>query len=68
MSFTFLLSRDDPATLVREYLTSHIRYDFGEPERQAMETFLRSAAGLGLLEWRADLSYLEEPAVAGQES
>ena len=61
-------NRNLPASRVREYLTSHIRYGFGDIERQAMEIFLRSAAGLGLIEWRADLSYLEEPAVAGQES
>jgi len=61
-------NRNLPAGLVREYLTSHVRFDFGDREREAMETFLRSAAGLGLIEWRADLSYLEEPAVAGQGS
>ena len=54
--------------LTRRYLTEYISYDFGPVEQRSLDTFLRAAADLGIVEKMPELSYLEAPAVAGQTS
>jgi len=54
--------------LTHRYLTEYISYDFGPVEQRSLETFLRAAADLGIVEKMPELSYLEAPAVAGQTS
>ena len=49
---------------VRDYLTRNVRYDLGEREREAMRTYLRLAAELGLAETPRDLRFLPEPALS----
>jgi len=56
--------RGFPADLARRYLTKHISYDFGPSEQEGLESFLRSAADLGLVEKMPELQYLEPAAVA----
>lgn len=53
----------EPA-VVREYLTRYVQYDFGQPEREAMERFLRLAAELGLTEALPAINFLPEPALS----
>lgn len=50
--------------VVREYLTRYVQYDFGEPEREATERFLRLAAELGLTDARPAINFLPEPALS----
>ena len=53
----------EPA-VVREYLTRYVQYDFGEPEREATERFLRLAAELGLTDALPAINFLPEPALS----
>lgn len=50
--------------VVREYLTRYVQYDFGEPEREATEQFLRLAAELGLTDALPAINFLPEPALS----
>ncbi len=57
-------ARGIPAETARRYLTSRIRYAWGEPERRGLSLFLEYAADLGLAPRKTSFETLDEPALA----
>jgi chorismate dehydratase len=56
--------RKIPESQAREYLTSNIRYGWGEQERRGLSLFLQYAAEMGLAPRKASLEMLDAPAMA----
>jgi len=57
----------DPG-LVRTYLSEHVSFELGEEERDSMAFFLKAAAELGLVGRLPEISFLETPAAAGEQT
>lgn len=53
--------------LVRRYLTENTKFDLGAQERHSLMRFLAEASDLGLVDWRSEVTYVDEPAVAETE-
>jgi len=56
--------RGIPDARARDYLTRHIRFGWGEPERRGLSLFLEYAAELGLVSGKPSFETLDEPALA----
>jgi len=55
------------AGLVRRYLTENTKFELGSQERRSLMKFLTEASDLGLVDWRSEITYIDEPAVAEME-